>query len=917
MVKSFRKVLAVTIAVAMLLSTGIVGMVAIAEGDNGPVAATGLLMWDDFVRHDLEAGFQEWYEAFRAPFDYDGAVLNWLMSQSQVIDGSWAEDFANQNNSGWDSSYGWWGGISPAITFVENWLAEWLYQTTGGTTWAADDQIDWLDPLAVGETSWLTNAYFIWQVWENNESARDDMRAANRHWVNVVWPDLWASLDLTQLEYEWYNPPFTQGTALLNEYLQDWFISIDWVLEFTEYEPGQWWQHFWRNSGMRSWISIWVDKWFEETADGPWHDEDIKAWMDTFDFRYDIPATGDWGQSGPWNFLTERTEEFIDAWVETWNEEFADIADVIEGWAYDWYNRPRPTRDDLLEVWTNTSWGHMGRFAGFDIVYDYQILSPLVRGIPTGSTTGWSGGWTFPEGTPARMRAFDGNENRDGPMVYGDLIISETNVIGNTLHTSISYGEAPAFRLFDNSANSPLRPFMNNFPNIPGGPQLGNVDAELWFSIPMRFTHTASPGENDGAWIAFGTTNAQANNVDNFHLAPKLAVGFRQINIWGSGTTRDSEHWWGFASTSANNNINNNTATAQHEFFDTTISDSLNETVLVVIHLYLREGNYADVATVYFNPTRDSLGTNTPEVYEDGDIQTFTFAPRSDAWIVHAGGGGGWWETGKFRADSIMIGSTWGRMEFGDIRIGTSFAYVTPTSGEECDCGDCEECFIPCCDECCLGYGDCEDPCVCICGNLSNIATLATLTSNVGTWTPEVFNPEVFAYDVAVEHNFTTITFEYTTTCLDAYDVDIYGPATLDVGPNEFIITVTAEDETTTEVYTITVTRANDPGPDPVDVGIVAANGYVTGLNFSPLPLTNGTAIVILAIFDGDDLIEVVETFNSVNVVNHPVNANYRFIALTNTAFALTGTQELRAFIWNDFLGIRPASRVLNTIVTP
>ena len=106
----------------------------------------------------------------------------------------------------------------------------------------------------------------------------------------------------------------------------------------------------------------------------------------------------------------------------------------------------------------------------------------------------------------------------------------------------------------------------------------------------------------------------------------------------------------------------------------------------------------------------------------------------------------------------------------------------------------------------------------------SSDATLSALTLSHGTLAPSPFAPGTFAYTVAVDVNVETITLTPETShanatfeFLDASDADLAdadGDAAtghqvaLDPGANTVKVKVTAEDDTTTQTYTLTVNRA-------------------------------------------------------------------------------------------------------------
>ena len=93
-------------------------------------------------------------------------------------------------------------------------------------------------------------------------------------------------------------------------------------------------------------------------------------------------------------------------------------------------------------------------------------------------------------------------------------------------------------------------------------------------------------------------------------------------------------------------------------------------------------------------------------------------------------------------------------------------------------------------------------------------ATLSDLTVDHGELGPS-FRPDEDTYDVKVTHDIEEIVITWTLADPNA-STDLETPYTLELNgagdETDFSVTVTAEDETTTETYTITVLRATAPG---------------------------------------------------------------------------------------------------------
>ena len=88
----------------------------------------------------------------------------------------------------------------------------------------------------------------------------------------------------------------------------------------------------------------------------------------------------------------------------------------------------------------------------------------------------------------------------------------------------------------------------------------------------------------------------------------------------------------------------------------------------------------------------------------------------------------------------------------------------------------------------------------------NNNANLSSLTVNHGALTPE-FDAATTVYTVEVYYEITNITVQATTEDAGARITEGTGDHTLSVGSNVISVYVTAEDETTSKTYTITVTR--------------------------------------------------------------------------------------------------------------
>jgi len=153
MVKGFRKVLAITVALAMLLTTGMVGMVVSAD--------TGV---------EVEAELGAWL--FEAVTHYDFSRFGAIQWNRM------------EGNSWWFHNNGSW-----ALGDTTGWLPMFLAENEGDMTfssWDRADQVQWLSQFNVwgGFVGW---AFYRWNA------DRDDAAAIAEfydRWVNVTWPGL-------------------------------------------------------------------------------------------------------------------------------------------------------------------------------------------------------------------------------------------------------------------------------------------------------------------------------------------------------------------------------------------------------------------------------------------------------------------------------------------------------------------------------------------------------------------------------------------------------------------------------------------------------------------------------------------------------------------------------------------------------
>ena len=124
---------------------------------------------------------------------------------------------------------------------------------------------------------------------------------------------------------------------------------------------------------------------------------------------------------------------------------------------------------------------------------------------------------------------------------------------------------------------------------------------------------------------------------------------------------------------------------------------------------------------------------------------------------------------------------------------------------------------------------------------LSNDATLASLSLSSGTLSP-VFKSGITGYTAHIPYSVSSITVSATPNDPNASSVvtmingsPASGPTPLNVGTNTVVVTVTAQDGTTTDSYAVTVNRAASVNANLVRI-VLAGGVAVPGFT----PLNNG-----------------------------------------------------------------------------
>ncbi|MFQ6603639.1 beta strand repeat-containing protein, partial [Flavobacterium sp. C3NV] len=175
---------------------------------------------------------------------------------------------------------------------------------------------------------------------------------------------------------------------------------------------------------------------------------------------------------------------------------------------------------------------------------------------------------------------------------------------------------------------------------------------------------------------------------------------------------------------------------------------------------------------------------------------------------------------------------------------------------------------------------------------LNNIATLSNLTISEGTLDP-VFDTGTTSYVATVPNAVTSLTVTPTTTDTNA-TVTVNGltvtggsasdPISLTVGPNVITTIVTAQDGTTIETYTITVTRA--PAPPIItsfspETGPIETTVIINGENF-------GATIAENTVYFGAVKATIASASATSLTVTVPVGATYFPITVLNNTTVLS-----------------------------
>jgi hypothetical protein len=167
---------------------------------------------------------------------------------------------------------------------------------------------------------------------------------------------------------------------------------------------------------------------------------------------------------------------------------------------------------------------------------------------------------------------------------------------------------------------------------------------------------------------------------------------------------------------------------------------------------------------------------------------------------------------------------------------------------------------------------------------ISNDATLASLSAGVATLSPE-FNPAEQAYTASVSNDISTIVLSATpthaTSTITPTDI---GQKSLNVGENQFSITVTAENNAQL-VYTITITRQSPPLSSDTSLTLLAATNVELNPGFNK-DITEYTATV-------PNLVSATTIYAAATDSNSTINGDgFHSLAVGDNHIVITVTAE-------------------------
>jgi len=722
MVKGFRKVLAITVAAAMLLTTGIVGM-AVTADEIVPAANSGLIMWEDFVRSDLDAGFQAWYDALPRGGEVTQPVLRvWL--DDVMGQWNWVTGATTHNASSLDGQALWLSG----------WLDEFFARNAGDPTftqWTQEQQLDWLAGFGEGAPGWVNNAFWgytnaQWHPgfdWHGGTVWPGAWLETRTNWVNNVWPTLmnggsapvhlfaplrnamapWGSAGLMQEEsHDWFHMFFPGMLALQEEDL--------WLEASSGFVP----------TGLGAHIGT-GPAWVNVVDNGPLH---LMTWLAEHNAqakRFDFFNTNH-GNTANWWDVWMTNPDGID-WLTFRNAFHGAVIASGAGSAvnspliWEWLeeygayllDKYYPIIETNPLVLSNDPADYAELMAEFDRVWNIAVggLAPTVVDLITAFETGWyaalANGGEIPE-REVLLAAWREASFVDGMALGSFPVMVEGRQIGPLVTGNQTGGGAwgnwtiaPTFRdtqlvygeLVTSEASVSVENLTLGADNVPTREfeVIGLDYQEVWFSVVMR-VDGAVPHHGQHAMLSF-------RHGDPWRSGTILNVGIPGIEWMGNAPrTGEQANWWVRANWDNVDNPFTATMLNQGQFSNVPIVPG--EEVLIVVHMDLTADG-TDTITFYFNP---EIGGNEP-VAASGSYMVFD----DFTW------------GSKFSIEALSISSNSPNFLFGDIRFGDTFASVTPIPQPcECDvvcdiCGDCVVCDCPCEGDCDLG--DCGNCAVC------------------------------------------------------------------------------------------------------------------------------------------------------------------------------------------------------------
>ncbi|MDR0968951.1 MAG: cadherin-like beta sandwich domain-containing protein, partial [Lentimicrobiaceae bacterium] len=161
----------------------------------------------------------------------------------------------------------------------------------------------------------------------------------------------------------------------------------------------------------------------------------------------------------------------------------------------------------------------------------------------------------------------------------------------------------------------------------------------------------------------------------------------------------------------------------------------------------------------------------------------------------------------------------------------------------------------------------------------SNDATLSSLTADPATLSPS-FASDIYTYYDTVPYATTSVTLEATATNIDASFIGDFGEQTLSVGANQFTFTLTAEDWSTTQTYTINIYRQSN-------------DATLSALTASPATLSPAFASDVYTYYDTVPYATTSVTLAATATANATITgAGVKTLSVGSNQFTVTVTAE-------------------------